>query len=297
MPRNIVKRGTVKLQYIIEWEELKGLFVKAVEEGEDSIGLNRRINIRQAKECLLEWSYPKKWSGNVTAKDMAKFIKEGYPVFAQAIEEAEISPLRKRRHLRYNDFEGEYQHDLFLSGDSNYFQDFPKRLRNPGARFNINQAFSAATNGKTVVEYLRWNLKSLMALESSGIDCAVTVHSAYESLFQSGKDCTVIIPVKKENEASDYKAWSALFSPGGYRILTFFSMIIAADRLDEDISSLFGYPIGKSEYCVEFNTDFRDITIWNPVKGFSQQEFNPNRMTATLMDKMELARDEFLEVG
>lgn len=242
--------------------------------------------------------YDKKWSG-ATGAEMLEWFREGYTVSALDDISADAMPVRKRSRPRYNDCEGDFRYDLFMTGDENHFVQWSNRESIPGITIEFGTGFRGHVPASVISEYMAWICSALIAIEASGIDAAIYAtcegirrfeNSAHFNPYSETPDLKWRLEVKREGERNDFQTWSALFSPGSYRILGFFTNSLAADRLGKRVSDGMGGSVSKG-WGVSWNSERRILEINHDAgdQGMSHS-FPAELMTEQLKNALESAK-------
>jgi hypothetical protein len=106
----------------------------------------------------------------------------------------------------------------------------------------------AGINAETVNAYNTWLCQVAYSLETAGIDTEINVAYTCNGLFNEtnrGLSRTVI-RVKKENEATDFTAWSAMLSPAAFRGIMFAATAVHANAKGFTCSSGLGRGTSRS---------------------------------------------------
>lgn len=135
----------------------------------------------------------------------------------------------------FNDVDGEYDHDLFISGEPEYYLDSQPDDTPAGVRLALGYGFLANVKPEVVAKYGAWVGSAVNALQTRGLDLEVSVE--YEGLGRygggRGERRRHRIIVSRFGEVNIGTDWSALFSPGSYRHLAFMTYCLAAEDGDE----------------------------------------------------------------
>src|SRR4029077_11331085 len=164
----------------------------------------------------------------------------------------------------------------------------PKKPTMYGLSVEAGIMFAAMVSAKTVNAYTVWLCKVLHSLESSGIDCQLTLDfSSWNSVNDrshtgagSGTLYHTLVRVKKEGERADFKSWSPMVSPASLRNFGFGAITLHADSLKQPVSGSMGRGVPEQ----------RDWTIgWDPARrvlqvknAYMDSPFNEDRMTEKL---------------
>lgn len=221
-------------------------------------------------------------------QDMVTYLKDGF--FVDAMDNVDIStmPVRKRKRPRFNDCEGEFRYDLFEVGDENYFCDWTRREAIPGITVEFSTGFLASVSQATIAAYMRWIFQALLAIETAGIDAAIyAVNTGNGRLKGYSEPCKYRLEVKREGQINDFTNWSALFSPGGYRQLGFFTFHLMADHFNTTPGAGYGSPLSNG-WNVKWNAEMRILEISH--EGSREAGFPEQQMTEALISALGQAR-------
>jgi hypothetical protein len=264
---------------VISWDDLREAWRAAMR---NDLPVKRAGNVRKLQQYIGMWRAGGKWLG-FNAVDVERWLSEGYQPPAMPMD-AEALPTRKRRKLRFAE-EGEYHHDLALSGYDYPFQSWERRAHKAGLLIDARISLSAATGGKTVAQYLTWLCSIVRSLEMEGVDCAVQITTdTVRSLRQSPADkAQLSVLVKRENEAQDETSWSPMLSPAGFRGFMFLMIHMLCEHARADICNDLGSP-GQSvnEWKVDWEPDSRRLTLHSPksASNFPEAEMTEQVMAA-----------------
>jgi hypothetical protein len=141
---------------------------------------------------------------------------------------------------------------------------------------------------QVLADYGAWLAGEISRLEEEGYDLDVSVSMPLRGVLKGNKgqesnavlDTQVVL--KRENEASDFRSWSAMFSPMGFRVIGFTAVFMAAAHFGRDTRWGLGQcaPQGDS-WGVLFNNDTRTMRVLVPLNPRGQ--FDPEEMTEKLM--------------
>jgi hypothetical protein len=249
----------------IDFLDIKDKFLSVL----DGIpGYDSGVNVNNWKRYHSMWSESKNsdWSG-ATGEDMRAWISRGFHVEGLRNVGIDIHPERMRRKLKYSE-EGEMQIDLMLSGFDYPFLEWEKREKKPGMRIDIGLCFNAHIDVKVIAAYSKWIAQALYAIELQGIDAEVNLAMVTRGTYRSRPILTrTLIRVKKENEASDFTNWSAMFSPAGFRMLGFTAFNEIGDRNGWEALSSLGSAEGSNSWNVGWDEESRILRISEDQRG------------------------------
>lgn len=258
------------------WGELKAAFLTALEN--PSKVFKRAGNVRNYNSLKRQtWEGNPRWTG-CTIADMKDWLANGFQSDS-FLNIGEMIEARPRRRIKYSE-EGEFQYDLMRSGFDYPFLEWEKRERKPGLRLDIPYTFVCMTGATLIAEFARWLAKVTYTLETEGYDLEIGIRFDSESVGPRHPKQAIRIVVKEANQAQDYAQWSALFSPGGWRMLGFTALIQAADDIGCDSDSGLGYGLNRNVHSwgMDFNSDSRTLKLQVP--------WSPRDFPAEMMDEL-----------
>jgi len=203
------------------------------------------------------------WSG-LTNDQMLNILKFGYQVPGLDGVDSVLMEGAPRRKTRFMDEGDEMMIDMVLSGESEHFMVREKRYSKPSLNVKIGIAFSSIIPQEIVNAYQSWCARMLQTIDAWGLQMQVDLLSPGMGQFGSTeKTHTVVIRVKESGEASDFANWSPMFSPGGFRHLTFLGIIQSADRAGMAVSHGLGRPTNCKEWDVEYDKETNELLVLN----------------------------------
>lgn len=272
------------MEFRIGMSDLKAQFLTAAKHGSSKLTLSNRRNHSRVDTIF---GMSKSFVG-ATKEEFVDHFERGYSAPMMDLDTSVI-PVRKRKRARYNDCEGDFRYDLYSSGDDNCFVEWTKREAIPGIHVQFFLGFTAETPAGVITDYCKWILSALTTLEASGVDCSVSVFNRgmgrTEGSYRSDE---FHIDVKREGERNDFTEWSAVLAPGSYRLLGFFTLVLAADSRNETCSAGFGGSTGE-RWGVSFDADRKIIEI---SAESTTRSFPEERMTKELGNAIAKARGE-----
>lgn len=257
-PQDSAPKTPVDFVYALEWADLKAAW-KSFVGGNDN-ELDRNLSLGERFRSRWQKDSSRAWTG-ATTDDMRLWLAAGYRVEGLKLNPA-LVPTRERRKLRFAE-EGELQIDLAMSGFDYPFLEWQKRIARPGMTVNVALQFNSHTPVETVAAYAKWVARAIQAIETAGYNIEVNVVTESRKSFErnNGK-LKMVTRVKKENEHTDFLAWSALFSPGGFRMLTFFQIMKAGDHFNKTVANDLG--IGESNpWKLDYNRETATLNIFH----------------------------------
>jgi hypothetical protein len=194
------------------------------------------------------------WHG-ASAQTMLDWIDNGYVVPGMDLPNMSRSAPRSAWKL---DEEGEIQVDLALSGFDLFCVNRKPRKRQPGIRLDIELAVLGVTTPETLAGYAEWIGRLIYGMQDRGIALDVNVVSRCHNIGP-GLDSDVTVSVATAGKRTDFKAWSAILSPGGFRHLIFCSRLMNADHNGRQIMGM-GGSYGQ-KWGVEYDPKTRTMTV------------------------------------
>lgn len=264
--------------YTIDYSELRELFPKFVE---NPMNVYRRPqNEARGKSLVEDWKMGD-WAG-CSIPEMRQFIDEGYRV--DGLDNVtSLIPARPRRKIRYSDEGDEMLLDLAWAGSDTPFMEWEKRVAKPGLSVEIHMTFSAIVSSRLITAYQRWIARALQTLDESGNDLEVSLVINGTGTFVESRQASALkVRVRNAGEASDFANWSAMFSPGGFRMLGIMAIGIHADRAGYTINHGYGQSDPYGEWTVAYDDGRNVIVIGNKDDYDSRAEFPEMEMTEKL---------------
>lgn len=242
-------------------------------------------NTRELERIVEDnWIGDSGWTG-CTISEMREWLERGYTVEGlQGMESLIVA--NPRRRLNFREEGDELLIDLAWSGVDEHFSEWEKRISKPAISVEIDCSYSAKNPFSAIQPYLLWVARMLQSLDELGLDTEVkltnTVTNAY--VGQSGQVSTYV-KVKSFGQASDIAAWSAMFSPGGFRMLTFTAKVLAANDAGKVIESHLGYPVNPSGYDLQYDSESNVLRVKQP-NGGSFPEFDMTQKLSALLNQL-----------
>jgi len=210
-----------------------------------------------------------------TPEEFARWVNKGYtPDTLSGLAEF-IPPVREKRRLQFNEEEGELLIDVAWNGADEYFAEWTKRESIPGLSVVIRMGVRGGVSASVLNV---WIARTIYSLESSGVDCAVTLLNKNQGVFRNGPKVTEHrLVVKKENEKADYVSISTVLSPAQHRSVCFALRAYHASKAGYDINyHTQGRSINeRNEWAIDYDAETGELLINCP------QE--PNSFPETVM--------------
>lgn len=202
------------------------------------------------------------WTG-CSYEQMQEWIKDGYQP-PEMPDIADYTPFVKRRRYVSAEAGDEVVAELAWSGDPTPFRSWEERKRKPGCRIIANMSVHCGTSHKLIETYGAWLAGLIAGMEIGGYDLEVDVIYTFTSLYVGHHlETKVTVRLTDVGLQSDFKEYSPIFSPGGFRMLGFYAMGMTANALKKKLSPNLGYPVGHS-WDIDFEEASRTLTINSP---------------------------------
>jgi hypothetical protein len=215
-----------------------------------------------------EWVGDPKWVG-ATLSEMNEWLTSGYTVEGLNGVDPSLFPARPKRKIIYAEEGDELLIDLAWSGVDEHFIEWEKRNTKPGLRVEIECGFSATIDSAVLNAYQRWIARMLQSLEEAAIDCEIDIAYRGRNCFSGdyGEVAETRVRVKESGEASDFAAWSAMFSPGGFRQLTFAGIVMNAEFHGKTADLGLGVPVTEREWTLAYDPESNTLRVANSNAG------------------------------
>lgn len=227
------------------------------------------------------------WEGG-TAADTRRWIERGYDFPPMP---ASLSPqsmdARRPKWVVSDEPDGEFDYDLYESGEPDYFRTLTNVGSKPGIRVEVVNIWVCSTNAKVLADYGRWVGSALYALQAQGYDLEIRVTAPSNGVFSGGDDTgfTPAVQVSKFGEQVMARDWSVMFSPTGSRHLMFLALMLPEARKLRElndkprrVSGSLGQGMMDSRYDINWQPESRTLLITN-------QYMTPNDFPAEAMTR------------
>lgn len=288
-----VPTGSFKIKkmrnVVLKWHEVRDQVRAVVERGEAWPGqpsghrLLERYENPSEKE-VWDWDYKKRREHYTDSMGrrrwryrMDRIVKSrlasGADIqhwFANGFRSEEFENLAERvpaalaHRPTWNEEEGDVEVARLVGGWDDFYMGPVQRPSKPGVRVQIEMAFAAGVDQKTIEQYGAWVNSLLGSMEAYGIDMVVDLWIPLDNLFEGDSSdvrTNVLIRVKNANEVSDFTDWSILFSPAGYRQVGFAAKCVAGDKIGKRVTSHYGMTIGGKTWGLEYDRDESTVRI------------------------------------
>jgi hypothetical protein len=174
---------------------------------------------------------------------------------------------------------------LALSGDPDCFRSFEQAPTLGGLNVVALFAFSSNTDFNIIAQYGGWIARLLGTCQTAGISPSLTIDQYGRGVTSQDVTSLIRVKVKNENDALDWRRYSVLFSPPGFRHLLFAALCRATGPkhlIPGDTASHLGSPLSPSgTWDLAWDSSTRTVTCWGPT---SPRSFDPDHMTNKLIE-------------
>lgn len=241
-------------------------------------------NAEKGKTLAGHWK--DSWSG-CTDTEMAAFLADGYRVSGLS-EISSLSPARPQRRVIFGEEGDELLVDLALNGDDAPFVEWEKRNTKPGLTVELHVNFNSHYPAATIMQYQRWIARMLKTLDENHIPMDVTLimNSVRASATNPSVKHQTVIQVRKAGEAIDFANWSAMFSPGGFRILGIMAIGAHVDRTHEKIGMGYGSSEDYGAWTVAYDDVRNVMVVGNDGRDTTFPEFDMTEKLRSVLSKL-----------
>jgi hypothetical protein len=189
------------------------------------------------------------------------------------------------RVWRWNDSEGDYEHELWLAGEAECYLDRRLERGRPGLYVHAEVSFGGGTSPKVISEYGQWVGAAIQAIQSAGFDTSLSVTSTVDALFNDPNLRTsTAIQVNDFGEELVARDYGILFTAAGYRHLIFCAKMIPELRDGLTGRSGLGICVHGHGWNVDYDPDDRVLTFGCASTGMGTNAFPADEMSAMLAD-------------
>lgn len=241
---------------VLEWDDVRDTFIHVAKGGDYPQG----AIVESVSNCRRSSSF----YGN-TVDEMLTYLHSGFT----SPDISDAASMVKEIHTAeiLYDEEGEnIDVAAALSGDDEPFwtvEDIPTK---PGVRLIVELAFLGVTRSHILAQYGAWLGATVANLEGEGIDVELDVElPSAQNLITGDKKSsnTMIIRVKRSGEIREFADYSALFAPGGFRLLGFTARAMACEKWGVHCSYGYGSSLDR-EWGTIWDAQERTLRITRP---------------------------------
>jgi hypothetical protein len=242
-------------QTYLDWYEIVGIYNDIAQNP-----TKKRFKGRVLRDHISSWQeggyfYDAKMS------DMVDRIRNGYEFDHRAAPASLPNVEYDRPRMRYTDDpEGEYSHDLYITGETEHFLTKPKRKSVGGLRLRIQFNFSCGIGKDMIAEYTQWVGTVIQSLQARGYDLEIELYSEANGVYTNTRKDGHYIRVSKFGERVMPHSWSAAFSPGGFRHFMFLAYMWPEESEPVTACGSLGMPLGR-KYDITWEPKERIINI------------------------------------
>lgn len=269
-------RDKFKRETVIEWDDLRAEFMRVANGGKHPQAAFNQTIQRGSDPYMAQRFYGDSVAG------MVDKLEHGFTSPEIAGAEAYVKEIRLPQIIF--DEEGEnVDVCAALAGDDEPFFQWEDIPHKPGIKIVAELAFLGTTNVRVIGEYGAWLAGLIANLEGEGVDVELDIALPSERGLVDNDPRSanqMIIRVKRAGEVRDFTDYSALFSPGGFRLLGFCARAMACQEWGVKCSSGFGHSLNR-EWGVAWDDSERTLYVTRPATPY---EFPADQMTAELAD-------------
>ena len=221
------------------------------------------------------------WDGG-SANQTRDWIRHGYNAGTAVAAPVSGAP---RKRTRWREEGDDLDITRAWSGDPTPFSTRETGTKQ-GIRINVEVAFGAQVEASVVSDYGQWLAKIAAGFSASGHDLEITATTNTAGTFAGSapQHTDWKIRLKRFGQASDYAAWSPLFSPTGFRHLTLCWWGIEAERHGHRLAEGLGKSrTPDSRWGIEFDAETNTLTITSQYRASS---FDAEKMDKLLKDAL-----------
>lgn len=211
-------------------------------------------------------------------KDLQGWISDGYKADAfQGL--ATGAATTQQKSYKWSDSEGELDYLAATNGQLDCFRYRPKTPRPNALHIIAEYQFNCGTPNSVIEEYAAFLGKLLFTAESMGGSASLVINCKVRNLCSDNEMDDIQIVVKRQGDPLDFRSFSAMFSPAGFRGLCFTAYGMAADRHGKKANSFLGSADGTNEWTCRKEGDYVYVTCRN-----SDQQFPKDMMEQAARD-------------
>ena len=272
---SVIERGRDSY-FTIDWNDLREIVKDASFNGRVpscSIKENSAMILRHSNNEISEWH-------GYSVGQLQDWLVHGYnDGTIHGLGEFN-PPLREKRRYVFSEDAEELIVDRALSGDDNFMAGYTPKENIPGVAVEIEIMFASSVSAEIVNAWNRFICRSMLTLETAGIDAQITLKFTSGDAASDGKTLHSIVRVKKENEAVDFQSFSAMLSPAALRTFGFASLVLHAEQRSKAVAYGIGHGHTGSEWAIRWNAERRILEFNCPY--IPRGKFPEDEMVAQL---------------
>jgi len=255
--------GKLPSETVLKYADLRQDFINGCSGQNGSSILQNPANVTYWNSMSSQRNKEGNWTGATNAETL-NWLQNGYMVPGLDGVDSTLIPGAPKRKLRFAEEGDEMLIDLAWSGVDEHFITWDKRMTKPSLQVKISVSFSSIIPFRIVNSYQSWVARMLQTIDSFGLDMQVDLIApgTHQLNNDPGKH-TAVIRVKESGEANDFSNWSPMFSPAGYRHLTFLAIVKSADVLNIPVAMGLGKVIDANEWTVVYDKETNVLTVKN----------------------------------
>ena len=176
----------------------------------------------------------------------------------------------QRSRWVYGDSGDELDLGEALNGNIECFRRVEQAPTLGGLNVRLHVAMTGNTDADIFAQLGAWTARLLSTAQGANISPSLEfIKRNHRIRDNDNRNHAMVIRVKNEGEALDWAAYSALFSPVGYRHFGFAALMLAAAKapgrgsMGHRVNKL-GQPLGASQWGMSFDKPTRTLDIFSP---------------------------------
>lgn len=190
----------------------------------------------------------------------------------------------------FNDTDGEFQQDLWDSGDAEYYLDSTTTASPSGISIRFGNGFLGDVQAGTISQYGAWSGSLTEYLRNQGFDLDIRIRQTGRNRYSNSSGTTHHdTVVRRFGEIDVPSDWSVLFSPACYRHLGFFTTALVGEQKVEGAD---GKPHHRNAcaggstspgWDIKWDAETRTLEVQVNSRGGHGSFFPADEMTAKVM--------------
>jgi hypothetical protein len=211
------------------------------------------------------------WVG-ATGAEINERLIHGYAVEASEHAIGEGMTEFSMSTMTLDDEEGDLLIDQVLGGEDLYRAQWSEQDAPRAITIRACITFAARAGAQVVNEYLTWLLKVVDAAQRRGLAATVELWMGIKGGYASRPSETtrIRIPLVDAGEMLDVTSWQAYLTPGAFRSLGFFGIVMAADKVNRTCVAGLGAPTNK-RWNVTYEDGVLDVECPSSADTFPEE--------------------------
>lgn len=224
-----------------------------------------------------------------TSDDMLGYLDSGYRVgqldgsFLPGVLRTRDGDAMRGRWI-WSESGDEIDVGLALSGDPDCFRIFEQAPTLGGMNVVALYSFGSSTDFNIIAQFGAWIAQLLGTCQAAGISPGLSIDQYGRNVSSGGGLSLIRTRVKAEHDALDWRRYSALFSPPGFRHLGFAALSLGSGPkhlIPGNTQRNLGQPAGPGDdWDLDWDSATRTLTVWGPTYPRS---FDPSSLTEKLI--------------